>query len=212
MIAHAFRFRWLGLRQPRCEPYPFGISCLEGAFEVVEGSVPAVVVGAYGLLVQEAAVGEADGGDAVGFLEVQLDELPRGAAVPDPGEREARRRVDLGVVAAAAVLDVLVWVAHDHAHDAADAQVDLGLGRLPIVLGVEPAAEHLLARPRVEDSLGGRLVGTLNAQRRGVGHVPGAATRPSGSGARGWGSTTRRAESAGSPRGSPPIPPAVRAP
>jgi hypothetical protein len=75
-------------------------------------------------------VREADGGDAVDFLEVQLDELPRGAVVPDPGEREARRRVDLDVVAPAAVL----------------------------------------AGPRVEDRVGGRLVGTLNAQRRGVAH------------------------------------------
>ena len=71
-------------------------------------------------------------------------------------------RVDLDVVTAAAVFDVLVRVAHHHAHDAADAQVDLGLGRLPVVLGVEPAAKDLLAGPRVEDGLGGRVVGAFN--------------------------------------------------
>ena len=81
-----------------------------------------------------------------------------------------RRRLDLGVRAAAAVLDVLGRVAHDDAHGAADAQVDLGLGRLPVVPGVPPAPEHLLAGPRVEHRLGGRLVGALDAQRLVVGH------------------------------------------
>jgi hypothetical protein len=74
-------------------------------------------------------------------------------------------------VAAAAVLDVLVWVAHDDAHDATDTQVDLGLGRLPVVFGVEPAMEYLLAGPRVEDRLGGRVEGPLNSERRCFCHV-----------------------------------------
>ena len=47
-------------------------------------------------------------------------------------------------MAAAAVLDVPVRVAHDDAHDATDAQVDLGLGRLSSRVGVEPAMEYLL--------------------------------------------------------------------
>src|SRR5215218_5922431 len=45
--------------------------------------------------------------------------------------------------------------------------------RLPVVLGVPPAPDHLLAGPRVEDRLGGRLEGALHAQRLVVGHVPG---------------------------------------
>ena len=56
-------------------------------------------------------------------------------------------------------------VAHHHAHGAADAQVDLGLGRLPVVLGVPPAPHHLLAGPRVEHRLRGRLERALDAQR-----------------------------------------------
>src|SRR5439155_6997509 len=124
---------------------------------------------ADGLLVPQAAVGEADGGDAVGLLEVELDQLPRRVAVPDPGERQTGRRIDLDVLAAAAVLDVRVGVAHDHSHDAADAQVDLGDGRLPVVLGVPPAADHVLAGPRVEDRLSGRAVRAHHAQRRVLG-------------------------------------------
>jgi hypothetical protein len=48
---------------------------------------PPVLVYAHCLLVPEAAVGEADCGDAVGLLEVELDQRP-----PSPDEREAGRR------------------------------------------------------------------------------------------------------------------------
>ena len=160
-------------------------------------------------------------------------------AVPEPGEGQAARRVDLRVVAAAAVLGVLVRVAHDHAHGAADAQVDLGLGGLPVALGVPPAPQHLLAGPRVEDRLGG-VGGALHAQRR-THAVPRrrrrsiiqprtSSRRPAARGEdllerhapdvrvtrhrvriRRGGATTDRAGSAGSPRASPPTPPGGRA-
>ena len=39
----------------------------------------------------------------------------------------------------------------------AEAEVDLGVRRLPVVLGVEPASHHLLAGPGVEDRLGGAV-------------------------------------------------------
>jgi hypothetical protein len=77
------------------------------------------------------------------------------------------RSLDLGVAAAAAVLDVLVGVAHHHAHGAADAQVDFGLGRLPVVLGMPPAPHHRLAGPRVEDRLDRCLEGALDAHHVG---------------------------------------------
>ena len=137
------------------------------ALEVVEGLAPAVLVGAHRLLVPQAAVGEADGGDTVRLLEVELDQLPGGVVVPEPGEGQAVGRVDLGVAAAAAVLDVLVRVAHHHPDRAADAQVHLGHGRLPVVLGVPPAADHLLAGPRVEHRLGGRLERALHLRMAG---------------------------------------------
>ena len=50
---------------------------VERALEVVERLAPAALVGAHGLLVPEAAVGEADRGAAVGLLELELDQLPR---------------------------------------------------------------------------------------------------------------------------------------
>jgi len=81
----------------------------EGALEVVEGLAPSVLVRTHGLLVPQTAVLEVDGGEAlVCLFEIDLDQLARAVAVPDPGEREAIRRVDLRVAAAAAVLDVLV--------------------------------------------------------------------------------------------------------
>src|SRR5207248_6741357 len=123
---------------------------LERALEVVEQPAPPGRVVADGLLVPEAAVGEADGGDAVALLEVDLDQRAPRVAVPDPGEREAGRRLDLGVAAAAAVLGILVGIAHDDADGTADAKVDLRLARLPAVLCLPPAADHRLARPRVE--------------------------------------------------------------
>jgi len=67
-------------------------------------------VGADRLLVSKAAVGEANRGDALDLLEVELDQrLPR-VVVPGPGEGQAGRGVDLGVMAAAAVLDAIVRV------------------------------------------------------------------------------------------------------
>ena len=129
------------------------------------------------LLVPQAAVGEPDRSDAVGLLEVELDQRPPCVPVPDPGERQAGRRLDLGVLAAAAVFDGFVWVAHDHPHDTAYAQVDLGGGGLPVVLGVPPAPNHLLAGPRVENRLGGRPEGALHSQRLVVDHVPGSRRR-----------------------------------
>src|ERR671918_2702077 len=143
----------------------------EGALEVVEGLAPSVLVRAHGLLVPQPAVGEAHRCGAALLLEVDLDQLPGVVAVPDPREREAIRRVDLRVAAAAAVLDVLVGVAHDYAYGPAHAQVDLGHGRLPVVLRAPPAAHHLLAGPRVEHRLGRRLVGALHAERMAGGHA-----------------------------------------
>jgi hypothetical protein len=89
-----------------------------------------------------------------------------------------RQPVDLGVSTPAADVDVLVRVAHDDAHDTAHTQVDFGLGRLPVVLSLPPASDHLLAGPRVEHRLGGRLKGALDAQRVGLDHVPGSRRRP----------------------------------
>src|SRR5215216_690423 len=153
----------VGLKLDEARGLPSWASGFERALQVVEGLAPTVLVRADCLLVPQPAMGEADRRDAVGLLEVELDQLPRGVPVPDPGERQAGRRVDLRVVATAAVLDVLVRVAHHHPHASAHAQVDLGLGRLPIVLGMPPAPDHLLASPCVEDRLGGRLEGALNA-------------------------------------------------
>lgn len=73
-------------------------------------------------------MGEAHGRRAVGLLEVELDERPRPVVVPQPGERQPPRRVDLRVATAAAVLGPGGRVAHDDADLAADAQVDGGLG------------------------------------------------------------------------------------
>src|SRR5215212_4344336 len=151
-------------------PARSGLLLGQHALEVVEARAPAVLVVADGLFVPEVAVGEADEGDAVGLLEVVLDELAHGVrvVVPEPGEGEAAGRVDLRVLAASAVLLARVRVAHDDAHVAADAQVDHRDRRLPVASGVKPAAHDLLARPRVEDRVGGRVEGALHAQR-GVG-------------------------------------------
>jgi hypothetical protein len=73
-------------------------------------------------------VGEADRRDAAFLLEVDLDQLPPVAAVPESGKGEPTRRVDLRVAPAAAVLGVVVRVAHHDAQLAADAQVDRRLG------------------------------------------------------------------------------------
>src|SRR4051812_42143557 len=114
--------------------------------EVVEAASPAALVRAHRLLVPQAAVREPHGGRAVrGLLEIHLDQHPLRVVVPDPGEREATRRLDLRVAAAAPVLVAGSGVAHHHAHLAADAQVDARLGRLPVVLGVPPAPHHLFA-------------------------------------------------------------------
>ena len=48
-----------------------------------------------GFLVPQAAVGEADRGHAVALLELELDQLARGVAVPDPGEGQPVGRLDL---------------------------------------------------------------------------------------------------------------------
>ena len=145
-------------------------SLSELALEVVERPAPAALVRAHRLLVPQVAVGEADGRHAVRLVELELDQLPRVVVVPDPGERQPAGRVDLGVAAAAAVLDVLVRVAHHDPHLAAHAQVHVRNGRLPVVLGVPPAPDHLLVRPGVEHRLGGRVEGALHAERGGFAH------------------------------------------
>ena len=48
----------------------------QGALEVVEAVVPALLVRAHRLFVPQVAVGEADDGGAVDLLEVDLDQLP----------------------------------------------------------------------------------------------------------------------------------------
>src|SRR4029078_475201 len=111
----------------------------ELAHEVVEELGPSLFVRADGCVIPESAVSEADGGHSSALLEVDLDQRFPWIVVPDPRERQAGWRLDLGVGAAAAVLDVLARVAHNDTHRAADAQVDLGLGRLPGVAGVPPA-------------------------------------------------------------------------
>src|SRR3954454_20041981 len=142
----------------------------ERAVEVVERAAPAAVVRAHRLLVPQPAVGEAHRGGAVGLLEVDLDQHPRRVVVPQPGERQPAQRGDLRVAPAAAVLGVVARVAHHHPHLPADAQVDRGLGGLPVVLRVPPAPHDLLAGPRVEDRLRGRLEGPLDAERVAGGH------------------------------------------
>src|SRR3954453_19514872 len=132
--------------------------------EDVEHPRPAVLVRAHGLLVPEVTVGEDDGRQAVLLGEVDLDQRPPGVAVPEPGEREARRRLDLGVEAAAGVLGARDRIAHGHAHGAADAQVHLRFARLPAALRPPPAAQHLLARPGVEDVPDRRAVCPFDAQ------------------------------------------------
>src|SRR6185437_2157266 len=109
-------------------------------------------------------------GDPFELLEVDLDQRAPGVAVPEPGEGEAGRRLDLRVDPAAAVLHVLGGVAHDDADGAAHAQVDLRLGRLPSLRRLPPPAHDLLGRPRPEDRLDGRPVGALDAQRSAAGH------------------------------------------
>src|SRR5918995_4781882 len=89
----------------RLRPAQRRVQC---AAEVVERPAPAVLVRNPGLLVPQAAVREADRGGALALLEVDLDQLPPGVAVPRPGESQARRRIHLGVLTAPAVLDVLV--------------------------------------------------------------------------------------------------------
>src|SRR5690606_12330404 len=135
---------------------------LDQRSEALEDAGPTALVRPHGLLVPQPAVGEADLGRAVDLLEVDLDQRPPGVAVPDPGEREPVRRVDLGVLAAAAVLGVLLGVVHDDAHVAADAQVDLRLALPPALLDAPPAAHHLRAGPSVEDRRDRRLVGALD--------------------------------------------------
>src|ERR671921_1851006 len=93
---------------PSCD----GRSSLQRALEIVERAAPAVLVRAHGLLVPQPAVREVHGRDAVGLLEVELDQLPGAVAVPQPGEGEAPRRVDLRVRPAAAVLRAVVRAAH----------------------------------------------------------------------------------------------------
>ena len=90
--------------------------------------------------------------------------VSRSSSSQDPGERQAGRAVDLGVAAAAAVLVAGLRVAHHHPDGSADAQVDLGVRRFPVDSAVEPAPQHLLAGPGVEDRLGGGLEGALEVQ------------------------------------------------
>src|ERR1700710_1658859 len=106
-------------------------------FEVVEARTPALFVGASRFLIPEVAVLEAHRGDALGLLEVELDQRFSGLLVPGPGEGQAGGRVDLGVLTSTAVFCALLGVAHDHAYGAADSQVDLGVGGLPVVPAVE---------------------------------------------------------------------------
>src|SRR6185295_18667084 len=81
-------------------------SRLEGPLEVVEALGPAVLERGQGLLVPEAAMGELHRRDATGLREVDLDQLLDGVfvVVPDPGERESPRWVDLRVLTPATVL------------------------------------------------------------------------------------------------------------
>src|SRR5215211_7156656 len=115
-------------------PARSGLLLGQHTLEVVEARAPAVLVLAHGLFVPQVAVREADEGDAVGLLEVELDELAHGVrvVVPEPGEGEATWGIDLGVLAAAPVLLARVRVEHDDADVAADAQVDGRHGRLPV--------------------------------------------------------------------------------
>src|SRR6188768_4230286 len=158
--------RWLSRRADLC-PRPrrrrarscagCGSGQRQSPLEVVEAGGPALFVGANRFFIPEVAVGHTHRRHAFGLLEVEFHQrLPVFiVVVPGPGECQASRWVDLGVVTAAAMVGVLVWVAHDHAYGAADAQVDLCFGGLPVMLGVEPAAQNLLAGPSVEDRLGG---------------------------------------------------------
>ena len=66
--------------------------------------------------------------------------------------------------ATTAVALAFVRVEHHHPHRAADLEVDERLARLPVAAGVEPAAQHGLTGPGVEDGLGGRVVGAVEAQ------------------------------------------------
>ena len=56
---------------------------------------------------------------------------------------------------------------------APDPEVDLGRRRLPAGHAVEPAPQHLLARPGVEDPLDRRVEGPLDSQhpRAMLGHL-----------------------------------------
>src|SRR5215217_4550291 len=103
-------------------PLPRSEILRQHPLQVVEALPPAVLVGPHGLLVPQVAVSEADRRDALDLLEVDLDELALGVAVPEPGEGEPARRIDLGVAPAATVLDVLVGIPHHHTHLAAHAQ------------------------------------------------------------------------------------------
>src|SRR5947207_5359198 len=90
-----------------------GLPLGQRALQVVERRAPSALVGADRLLVPKVAVREAHERDALGLLEVELDQLAHGirVVVPEPREREAAWGIDLGVLPAAAVLLAGVGIA-----------------------------------------------------------------------------------------------------
>src|ERR1700754_4091717 len=107
----------LGESRPTSSPGAAGLrGRRQRPHQVVEAFGPAVFVGANRFLVPRPAVRQPHRGGLLGLFEVELDKgVPVAVVVPAPGEGEAAGGVDLGVVAAAAVLDVVVRVAHDDA-------------------------------------------------------------------------------------------------
>src|SRR5436189_1545488 len=64
-------------------------SSREGAIEVIEAPLPAVLVLVSAFFGRDAAVGHQHGGHTVPLEELELDQLRvRGIVVPDPGEGE----------------------------------------------------------------------------------------------------------------------------
>ena len=124
-----------------------------------------------------AAVGQNNHRTVAVIGELDLDQLRcQRVIVPGPGEREPPWRVDLRELATPTVVLAPRRVAHRDADRATDAEVKLGVRRLPVMLGVPPPPQHLHAGPRRENLLGASAERPLDADRRarllrGLGHV-----------------------------------------